>query len=373
MSFVGLAKGIVYVLLWYLSVWCGFFFVCCPLVLVAIVHPKTFRSLMSIAFSMWEMYPVALMNVMFGTEIILSGDPIDSQDQALFIMNHKTRLDWNFLWGCMFHASRPSAHRLKMVLKSPIRHAPGPGWVMQIAGFLYIERNWDADQEAMTEQLDYFRDIQHPLQLLIFPEGTDLSQSNIEKSNKFADSHDLPHYSRVLHPKTTGFTFLAKRLAESDQMDAIYDITVAYLGNSFQSEMDAVYGRFPYQAHFHIKKYDASSLPVSDTEGMKSWLNKVWAEKEVRLHQFYNEGRFEGSSVGAVCKPQPLSNALCMALVFWTMLQVFLVYGLFFSSFIRWLVLLSSLLMIVLSFTSRGVQHLEVQWFRYFNSIRNAA
>lgn len=53
-----LTKGIVYVLLWYMSVWCGFFFFCCPLVLITIVDPKRFRHLMSIAFSMWEMYPV---------------------------------------------------------------------------------------------------------------------------------------------------------------------------------------------------------------------------------------------------------------------------------------------------------------------------
>ncbi|KAI5749236.1 hypothetical protein M8J76_005792 [Diaphorina citri] len=364
-----LGKGIVYVLLWYLSVWCGFFFFCCPLVLIAIVDPKRFRSLMSIAFSMWEMYPVALMNVMFGTEIILSGDSIDAGDQALFIMNHRTRLDWNFLWGCMFHASRPSAHRLKMVLKSPIRHAPGPGWVMQIAGFLYIERNWDSDQQAMTEQLDYFHDIQHPVQLLIFPEGTDLSQSNIEKSDKFADSRGLSHYTKVLHPKTTGFTFLTRQLSQSNQLNAVYDITVGYLGTIPQSEMDAVHGKFPSQAHFHIKKYSTDSLPVSDTDAMKAWLNQIWAEKEAHLNRFYDKGYFDGGKESR--SKQPISNALYMALIFWTALQILLILGLFYSSFIRWLVFISSTIMLVLSFTSRGVQHLEVQWYRYMKSRRH--
>lgn len=325
---------------------------------------------MSIAFSMWEMYPVALMKVIFGTDIILSGDVIDAADQALVIMNHRTRLDWNFLWGCMFHASRPSAHRLKMVLKSPIRHAPGPGWVMQVAGFLYIKRNWNTDQQVMQEQLDYFHDIQHPVQILIFPEGTDLTEDNIEKSNKFADSHGLCHYSRVLHPKTTGFTFLTKRLSEGGQLDSIYDITVAYVGNTPQSELDALYGKFPAEAHFHIKKYDCKNLPVMNASATKTWLNQVWAEKEARLNEFYLHGSFD-------CKPaasqsQPISNALCMALIFWTALQICLVWGLLCSSFVRWLVLLSSSIMVLLSFTSDGVQHLEVRWYRYISGRRDS-
>lgn len=360
-----LTKGIVYVLLWYMSVWCGFFFFCCPLVLIAIVDPKRFRHLMSIAFSMWEMYPVALMKIIFGTEIILSGDSIDPGDQTLVIMNHRTRLDWNFLWGCMFHACRPAAHRLKMVLKSPIRHAPGPGWVMQIAGFLYIERNWSSDQDAMNEQLDYFRDIEHPVQLLIFPEGTDLSESNIEKSNKFADSHGLCHFSRVLHPKTTGFTFLTKRLSDSNQLDSIYDITVAYVGNLPQSELDALRGKFPSEAHFHIKKYNSKSLPVHDNDAMKCWLNQVWAKKEARLDKFYRCGSFDGKEISS--NGQPTSNALYMAFLFWTALQIILVWGLLNSGLMRWLVLLSSSIMLILSFTSRGVQHLEVKWYRCIN------
>lgn len=49
-------------------------------------------------------------------------------------MNHRTRVDWNFLWAAMYQACLPSiaTHRLKFVLKDPIRHIPGPGKVMII-------------------------------------------------------------------------------------------------------------------------------------------------------------------------------------------------------------------------------------------------
>lgn len=44
-------------------------------------------------------------------------------------MNHRTRVDWNFLWAAMYQACLPNVatHRLKFVLKDPIRHIPGPG------------------------------------------------------------------------------------------------------------------------------------------------------------------------------------------------------------------------------------------------------
>ncbi len=44
--------------------------------------------------------------------------------------------------------------------------------------------------------------------MLLFPEGTDLTENNLRRSNEFAKKNNLESYDRVLHPKTTGFTFL---------------------------------------------------------------------------------------------------------------------------------------------------------------------
>lgn len=68
------------------------------------------------------------MELLFGTRIVISGDKVNSCECSLLVMNHRTRLDWNFLWAAMFYAAEPPAHRLKFVLKAPIRHAPGPGY-----------------------------------------------------------------------------------------------------------------------------------------------------------------------------------------------------------------------------------------------------
>lgn len=99
------------------------------------------------------------MRLLFNTRFNITGDHINPLDGALIIMNHRNRLDWNFLWGGMYYSVRPPAHKLKMVLKSAIRHVPFAGWVMQLAGYLYIQRRWDHDQSLMSKQLKYFSDL----------------------------------------------------------------------------------------------------------------------------------------------------------------------------------------------------------------------
>lgn len=65
----------------------------------------------------------------FGMKVVVSGDHILPDDSSIMIMNHRTRVDWNFLWGAMYQSCMPrvAAHKLKFVLKDPIRHIPGPG------------------------------------------------------------------------------------------------------------------------------------------------------------------------------------------------------------------------------------------------------
>jgi len=99
------------------------------------------------------------MRLLFDTRFIITGDRINPDDSALLIMNHRNRLDWNFLWGGLYYSAEPPAHKLKMVLKSTIRHVPFAGWVMQLSGFLYIQRRWDHDQTLMAQQLKYFSDV----------------------------------------------------------------------------------------------------------------------------------------------------------------------------------------------------------------------
>lgn len=65
---------------------------------------------------------------------------------------------------------------------------------MQVACFIFIQRRWVDDKKHMENMLDYFCDIREPLQLLLFPEGTDLTGE--KKTMASILGPVWPHFSR---------------------------------------------------------------------------------------------------------------------------------------------------------------------------------
>lgn len=84
---------------------------------------------------------------------------------------------------------------------------------MEIENYGYVTRNWEKDKERLAHYLDSrVLELERRTQIFIFPEGTNLSQNTMSKSRKFAEANNLPNYSHVLHPKTTGFAYLTHHL-----------------------------------------------------------------------------------------------------------------------------------------------------------------
>lgn len=361
-------RGIAYISLWYLSIICGFLGICCPTIPLMFICPHTFRYIIGVIFSIWEMYPTVLMRLLFNTCFTITGDPINPLDGALLIMNHRNRLDWNFLWAGMYYSAKPPAHKLKMVLKSAIRHVPFAGWVMQLSGFLYIQRRWEHDQSSMEKQMKYFSDVNDTHQILLFPEGTDLSPNNIVRSNKYADKNNLPNYKYVLHPKTTGFVFLTNTMRKNKQINSVYDLTVGYPDVIPQCEMDALRGVFPKNVHFHVKRYDESELPYTE-DGLKSWLNDIWRQKENRLADFAATSSFISSNEVPVSDNKHIDNALYLALVFWILVQIIVIYYFIMSSLFQYWCLICCIVFLGFSFVEDGFQMFEVT---LYNCIKNS-
>ncbi len=70
----------------------------------------------------------ALISTLLGVRVRVSGDALRADETALLLSNHRTRLDWNFLWAAAFHAGQPTAgHNLKLVLKDEVKRLPGIG------------------------------------------------------------------------------------------------------------------------------------------------------------------------------------------------------------------------------------------------------
>ncbi|XP_077285188.1 lysocardiolipin acyltransferase 1-like isoform X2 [Arctopsyche grandis] len=357
--------------------------------------------------------------MLFGTKIYVHGDYLDPEETCMVVVNHRTRVDWNYLWLCMFHATRKPQYlkegvdkfepvlngkyryqngglsvqkngvscdksrclnplnmlnnifnqklRMKYVLKDEIRHIPGPGWVMQMNCYTYIKRNWEQDEAEIKSVINYLYGMDYTHQLLIFPEGTDLTEQSIKKSDAFAKKFNLPTYRQVLHPRTRGFTSLVQLL--QPKLTAVYDITIGY--ENFKKATpelvetcclkDMITGRFPTGVHFYIKRYSINSLP-DDPISLGNWLNDIWKNKEEKLDNFYTHRKFIDAH-NYIQHTQ--KSGLIVALIFWTALVILYPLAMYYFQTLRWIVAFLCTSFIILNYFTGGFHHLEMIYLNF--------
>ncbi|XP_027706324.1 lysocardiolipin acyltransferase 1 [Vombatus ursinus] len=359
-------KGIYFMISLFLGSFFGSIFMLGPFIPLMFIRPSWYRWINNRLVATWLTLPVALLETIFRVKVIITGDAFVPGERSVIIMNHRTRMDWMFLWNCLL---RYSYLRLeKICLKSSLKSVPGFGWAMQAAAYIFIHRRWKDDKSHFENMLNYFCDIQEPLQLLIFPEGTDLTENSKAKSNEFAEKNGLEKYEYVLHPRTTGFTFVVECLKEGNNLDAIHDITVAYPHNIPQTEKHLLSGNFPKEIHFHISRYPLETLPDSKEE-LQVWCHKRWQEKEERLRAFYEGSKsfeFTGKSVIPPCKSEFRVLVIKWAsMLYWTSFTSAMVILIYFYSVVRWYSFITIVFFVLQEKIFGGLEVIELVCYRF--------
>nr|XP_022901636.1 lysocardiolipin acyltransferase 1-like [Onthophagus taurus] len=359
---MGFLLGLTYCCLWYSSILAGYVVLFCPLLPLLLISNKNYRKMTDIVFAIWQTYPTALLEILCKCDIQITGDYVSSKETSLLIMNHRTRTDWNFLWPALHHAitgeNNPS-YPTKFVLKDSIRHIPGPGWVMQLACFTYLKRDWMIDKERIKNVLDYFIDLSYKFSMMIFPEGTDFTPKTKKLSDKYAEKNNLEKYDYVLHPRTTGFTYIASRLLKTNSLDAIYDVTIAYCDTIPQTELDILKGNFPKMIKIHFTRFPSDILPKTK-DGLNSFLKERWESKERILKEFFNSGNFlHGKTLR-----YPHSDCVkYISLAFWGMMPGLATYLLMENHFYRHMVVSHTFFLVFLNVFGIGFQSVEINLY----------
>lgn len=228
-------------------------------------------------------------NVTSGTQISEFLAPPRTGKFNILILNHRTRIDWMLAWillsrtQCLFS--------LKIVLKESLMRAPFFGWAMQTFRFLFLSRKWEQDEQRIQKVIAYAKRSGDSSTYLIFPEGSDLSPSNVEKSNAFAKEKGLPMYRHVLNPRTTGIAAI-KNMIGAENIDTIYDITMGYTDfkqGQRPGEEHLLNGEMPKAIHFVVSahRFGPTDVP-SDDGSFKQWVEDRFAKKELLLSKFYS-------------------------------------------------------------------------------------
>jgi hypothetical protein len=158
--------------------------------------------------------------------------------------------------------------------------------------------------------------------LLLFPEGTTLHPTTIEKSNSHAVKQSLEPRKHVLLPRSTGLFFCLSELAQpsfgTETLQGLVDVTVCVKGidrsDKHQKEdmetPEDVFslvnlffkGKQPEEVHFYVDFIPASEIPGiiykadQDSEADKNyqdlfqtWLLELYRKKDMLLDNFYND------------------------------------------------------------------------------------
>lgn len=166
-----------------------------------------------------------------------------------------------------------------------------------------IKKNLDA---AMMRITKHSKD---PMWLLLFPEGTVVSETTRAKSKKFSERMNMEDHRHILLPRATGLVHCLKLLRST--VPYLYDFTIGYEGieaipekapdqildSAFPHEIYTLRGiylqqKYPRHIHIHIRRWATADLPVENEEEFSNWLYKRWEEKDALMDEFYRTGKF---------------------------------------------------------------------------------
>ncbi|XP_071686892.1 probable 1-acyl-sn-glycerol-3-phosphate acyltransferase 5 [Rutidosis leptorrhynchoides] len=244
------------------------------------------RKVTAFVFGLWLALWPFLFEKINNTKVVVSGETVPEKERVLVIANHKTEVDWMYLWDLALRKGCIGC--IKYVLKSSLMKLPLFGWGFHVLEFISVERKWEVDETMMKNMLSTLTNPEDPLWLAVFPEGTDFTEQKCIKSQKFAAENGLPILNNVLLPKTRGFHACLDILRTS--LDAVYDVTIAYK-NRCPTFLDNVFGVEPAEVHVHVRRIPVNDIPSSQT-GCNEWLLQTFHLKDQLLSDFITTGHF---------------------------------------------------------------------------------
>ncbi|XP_023530105.1 probable 1-acyl-sn-glycerol-3-phosphate acyltransferase 5 isoform X2 [Cucurbita pepo subsp. pepo] len=202
------------------------------------------RKATSFFFGSWLAVWPFLFEKINKTKVIFSGEMVPARERVLIIANHRTEVDWMYLWDLAIRKGQLGY--IKYILKSSLMKLPVFGWGFHILEFISVERKWEVDESTMRQMLSTFKDYHDPLWLALFPEGTDFTEQKCIRSQKYAAENGLPILKNLLLPKTKGFHTCVQDLRKC--LDAENEVA-NWLMDTF-SNKDQLLDKFHSQGHF---------------------------------------------------------------------------------------------------------------------------
>jgi len=201
----------------------------------------------------------------------------DTDKIDIIVCNHTSTLDFLIM---MTYLEELDIQSYNFVLKNEITYTPGFGLIMYASQDVKLNRNWEQDKEILGKQLDKIKTNDKKQVIIIFPEGTRLSEQKLKEGQLFSQSNNLPVYDNLMVPKSKGLWFIVNHLSKSGKLGRIWDTTLIFpnfIKKSIKSS--DIFGKplGDIKTVWREVKLDEN---FEDQDGFKKWLINLWVTKD---------------------------------------------------------------------------------------------
>ncbi|KAG6169634.1 hypothetical protein E4U25_006608 [Claviceps purpurea] len=286
------------------------------------IHRDWFYAYMAMTKRSFSLTITSMTHIFGPTTIRISGDEsVKGQilpatgggvefkfpERMVMIANHQIYTDWIYLWW-VGYANNPGMHgHIYIILKESLKYIPVIGTGMMFYGFIFLSRKMATDQPRLAHRLNKLKQKKvdprgntylDPMWLLLFPEGTNLSNNGRMKSAAWAAKNSLRDPEHVMLPRSTGTYFCLNEL--KDSVEYVYDCTVAYEGVPRGKYGEEIFGlcstyfegRPPKSVNLYWRRFKVADIPLDDPKEFELWLRDQWYKKDALMEQYLNTGRF---------------------------------------------------------------------------------
>ncbi|KAL5082558.1 hypothetical protein RYX36_010979 [Vicia faba] len=254
-------------------------------VLVSPISKYCYRKVNKVLTESLWLELICLVDWWAGVKVELYADSETFQllgkENALLICNHRSDIDWLIGWvlaqraGCLGSTVA--------VMKKEIKYFPIIGWSMWFAEFLFLERNWVKDEEALKLR---FKQLEHkpvPFWVALFVEGTRFTHTKLLAAQEFAISRGMTVPKNVLIPRTKGFVTTVQETRT--YIPAIYDCTFTVPKGEPSPTLLRIFKGTPSSVKVQIQRHRVEELPETP-EGISQWCTDAFVAKDALLEKY---------------------------------------------------------------------------------------
>lgn len=209
--------------------------------------------------------------------------------RAIVIANHQMYTDWLYIWYLAYRNVGDMGAHIYIIMKESLKKLPILGYGMINYSFVFLARNWRRDAEKMACQFNETSK-RDSFWMLIFPEGTNMSHNNRQKSHQWARKTNKPIWNGVLLPRVKGL-----QLAVKEMGNQVITLTMGYKGCSLDRMAQDVFN--VVQLYIWGNQPPLVSILIDvqtiDRE-VEPWIESHWQEKENEMLHYYSNGDFDG-------------------------------------------------------------------------------